>query len=151
MSLFEKSAKSPQAGVRSYQLHTDGGIVAKPGQAEGQASIGAVLKDPGGHLMDVISRRIGWATDHHVAEYRALIEGLKLARGHRIAHIRVSLDSALVVNTVCGDWKLRPQHLIPLCMEARALAKEFASIEISHVPREQNPEADALASRALGR
>lgn len=98
-----------------------------------------------------ISERIGWAEDHHVAEYRALIAGLTLARGHGINHIRVFLDSALVVNTVNGDWKLKAEHLKPLSMEARALVQEFADIKICWVPREWNAEADELAGKALGR
>lgn len=64
---------------------------------------------------------------------------------------RVFLDSALVVNTVNGDWKLEPEHLKDLCATARVLVKEFADIKLCWVPREMNVEADALASRALGR
>ena len=110
-----------------------------------------VLKDPKYHDVDEVSKGIGWARNHHEAEYKALIEGLELARCHGIDRIRVFLDSALVVNTVNGDWKLEPEHLKDLCAMASLLVKEFADIKMCWVPREMNLEADALASRALGR
>jgi ribonuclease HI len=62
--------------------------------------------------------------------------------------ILVFLDSALVVNTVNGDWKVEPEHLKDLCAMACVLVKEFADIRMCWVPREMNLEADALASRA---
>jgi len=110
-----------------------------------------VLKDPRYRDVDEVSKGIEWARDHHEAEYKALIEGLELARRHGIDRIRVFLDSALVVNTVNGDWNLEPEHLKDLCTMACVVVKEFADIKICWVPREMNLEADALAGRALGR
>jgi ribonuclease HI len=111
-----------------------------------------VLKDHKYRDVDEISKRIGWARNHHEAEYKALIAGLELARRHGIDRIRVFSDSALVVNTVNGDWNLQPEHLKELCVKAGLLVKEFADIHrLSWIPRGMNFEADALASRALGR
>lgn len=132
-----------------FRLNTDGAIAADQGQAAGEAAIGAVLKKPGGSPLGKVSERIGWVKNHHVAEFQALIAGLTLARGHGINHLRVFLDSALVVYTVNGDWKLKPEHLQPLCIQARSLVKEFADIKVCWVPREWNAEADALAGSAL--
>jgi ribonuclease HI len=140
----------PEPERSFYRLNTDGGIVADQGQAAGEAAIGVVLKNPDGSFVHEISARIGWATDHHIAEYRALIAGLRMARGHGIDDIRVFLDSALVVNQVNGDWKVKKEYL-NYCTEARALVQEFRDIEISHVPGKENSEADELASTALGR
>lgn len=152
--MSEPEAQSPKgSGPKPgfYVLKTDGGITAEQGQASGQAAVGVVLKDPKYRDVDEASKRIGWARNHHEAEYKALIEGLELARRHGIDRIRVFLDSALVVNIVYGDWKLEPEHLKELCRRASVLVKEFADIKICWVPREMNVEADALASRALGR
>jgi len=66
-----------------------------------------------------------------------------------IDQIRVFLDSALVVNQVNGNWKIEAEHLKPLWMEAHALVREFADIEISWVARKENAEAGAPAGRAL--
>jgi len=139
---------TPKPGF--YVLKTDGGITAEQGAA-GPAAIGVVLKDHKYRDVDEISKRIGWARNHHEAEYKALIAGLELARRHGIDRIRVFSDSALVVNTVNGDWNLQPEHLKELCVKAGLLVKEFADIRLAWIPREMNLEADALASRALGR
>ena len=133
-----------------YVLKTDGGITAEQG-ASGHAAIGVVLKDPEYRDVDEVSQQIGWARNHHEAEYKALIEGLKLARRRGIDRIRVFLDSALVVNTVNGDWNLKAEHHKDLLTKACDLVKEFADIKVCWVPREMNFEADSLASRALGR
>jgi ribonuclease HI len=139
---------SPKRGY--YVLKTDGGITAEQGAA-GPAAIGVVLKDHKYRHVEEVSTRIGWARNHHVAEYEALIAGLELARRHGIDLIRVFSDSALVVNTVNGDWNLKPEDLKDLSVKARLVVTEFADIRLCWVPREMNLEADALASRALGR
>jgi ribonuclease HI len=140
---------TPKPGY--YVLKTDGGIAAERGQAAGPAAIGVVLKDHKYRDVEEISKRIGRVKNHHEAEYKALIAGLELARRHGIDRIRVFSDSALVVNTVKGDWNLRPEHLKKLCAKAGRLVEEFADIQLAWVPREMNPETDALASRRLGR
>jgi ribonuclease HI len=139
---------TPKRGF--YVLKIDGGITAEQGAA-GPAAIGVVLKDHKYRDVDQVSQPIGWARNHHEAEYKALIAGLELARRHGIDRIRVFSDSALVVNTVNDDWNLQPEHLKDLCVKAGLLVKEFADIKLSWVPREMNLEADTLASRALGR
>jgi ribonuclease HI len=96
-----------------------------------------------------ISKEIGPAT-HNVAEYRALIEGLKLARDYGIQRIRVFMDSELVVDQVSGVSAVRHAHLSELHEVASSLVALFASIRISWVPREMNAEADRLVRDALG-
>lgn len=131
-----------------FRLNADGGIVANQGQAAGEASIGVVLKNPDGSDLHTISVRIGWVPDHHIAEYRALIAGLRLARGHAIDNLRVFLDSTLVVNHVNLKSRAKQPYLDPL-MEALALKREFADIEILHVARDKNAEAHELADGVL--
>jgi hypothetical protein len=69
----------PRPGL--YTLHTDGGIVATPGQPAGEAAIGAVLKNSDNLLGEAISKSIGYVDNHHVAEFRALIEGWRWGGG----------------------------------------------------------------------
>ena len=133
--------------TRYHQLSTDGGIVAdQPGAMAGEAAIGVVLKAP----LEEISEAIGPAKDHHVAEYRALIRGLEVARSRGIDHLRVCLDSALLVNQLNGKWQVKAEHLKPLHSQALSLIEQFADIRITWVPRKANAEADALASTPLG-
>jgi ribonuclease HI len=142
-----RESDHPEPSERNYLLNTDGsgtGTLADP--AEG--AIGVVLRDPDGHVIAEISERIGPAINTH-AEYRALIEGLKIARSRGIPRIRVFLDSELVVDQVSGRAKVGKEHLEPLHAEACALLQEFPNVRISWVPRKWNAEADELATKAL--
>jgi ribonuclease HI len=113
-----------------------------------QGAIGVVLRDPDGHLVAEISKQIGPAINT-VAEYRALIEGLKLARSRGIERIRVFLDSERVVYQVNGRANVGKEQIRPRHTEACSLFQEFPDIRISWVPRKWNAEADALATKAL--
>jgi ribonuclease HI len=75
----------------TYLLNTDGGMASRHGRRRsgdplGHAAIGALLRTPRLVTVDQISKAIGPAT-HNVAEYQALIEGLKLARHYGIHRI----------------------------------------------------------------
>jgi ribonuclease HI len=137
----------PEPSKRNYLLNADGsgtGTTDNPAQG----AIGVVLRDPDGHRIAEISERIGPAINT-VAEYRALIAGLKLARSRGIQRIRVFLDSELVVDQVNGRARVLKEHIRPLHTEACSLLHEFPNIRISWVPRNWNAEADALATKAL--
>jgi ribonuclease HI len=102
------------------------------------------------HLVAVgqISRTIGPAT-HNVAEYRGLIEGLKLARGHGVQHIRVYMDSELVVEQLSRRATVKQERLKELHEEANSLVPLFKTFRIAWIPREMNAEADRLVRDVL--
>jgi ribonuclease HI len=141
--------ESPRPKPGLYTLHTDGGIVAAPGQAAGEAAIGAVLKNSDNLLVEAISESIGRVDDHHIAEFRALVEGLTMAKRHTVDKIRVFTDSELLVRSVLDDVNLKSAELRELGSKARELYLSFADRELSWVPREMNTEADLLAGAAL--
>jgi len=141
--------ESPRPKPGLYTLHTDGGIVAAPGQAAGEAAIGAVLKNSDNLLVEAISESIGHVDDHHVAEFRALVEGLTMAKRHGVDKIRVFTDSELLVKSVLDDVGLKSEELQELRSEARDLYQSFTDRELCWVPREMNTEADLLAGAAL--
>jgi ribonuclease HI len=141
----ERDQTEPSKG--NYLLNADGsgtGTIDNPAQG----AIGVVLRDRNGHLIAETSKQIGPAINT-VAEYRALIEGLKIARSRGIQRIRVFLDSELVVDQVNGRAKVRKEHIRLLHAEAWSLLEEFPNIRTSWVPRRWNAEADALATKAL--
>jgi ribonuclease HI len=137
----------PRPGL--YTLHTDGGIVAAPGGASGEGAIGAVLKNSDNLLVEAISEPIGHVDDHHVAEFRALLEGLMMAKRHGVDKIRVFTDSELLVKSVLDDVQLKSAQLLELRSRAREAFLTFSDRELSWVPREMNTEADLLAGTAL--
>jgi ribonuclease HI len=112
------------------------------------AAIGALLRTRRLVAVAQVSKAIGPAT-HNVAEYRALIEGLQLARRHGVRHVRVFTDSELVVDQVNGASAVRQAHLHELHDAATGLVVLFRSFRISWVPREMNAEADRLVRDAL--
>ena len=138
----------PRPGLKRgyYLLNTDGG---NSGDPLGRAAIGALLRTRRLVTVAQISKAIGPAT-HNVAEYQALIEGLKLARDHGIQRIRVYMDSELVVDQVNGVSAVKQAHLSELHEVASGLRAGFKSFRISWVPREWNAEADQLVRDALG-
>jgi ribonuclease HI len=141
------SVDEGSGSTRYHLLMADGGIVPdQPGKMAGEAAIAVVLKAP----LEGIAERIGPVKDHHVAEYRALIRGLEAAQSHGIRHLRVCLDSKLVVNQLTASSRVEAEHLKPLYDQAVSLMNQFADIEITWVPREANAEADALSGALLG-
>ena len=126
------------------RLHTDGGARGNPGPA----GIGVVVRDGAGKVIGEISKAIG-ETTNNVAEYTAVIEGLKLALELGVTDIEVRIDSKLVVSQLSGDWKIKSDGLRGLAVEARRLLNRFSSAKLTHVGRDQNADADKLVNQAL--
>lgn len=93
-------------------------------------------------------KRLG-STTNNVAEYQALIHGLKAAIKHGAQNLTVKSDSELMVRQLNGIYKVRTPHIIPLFQEAKELLSNFSSVEVLHVRREENKRADALCNQAL--
>ena len=132
---------------RELLLFADGGARGNPGPA----AIGAVLLDPTTDPPDrlaVVSERIG-ETTNNVAEYRAVIAGLEAALAFPARVMRVRADSMLVIEQLRGVWKVRQPHLRPLHARARELLAAYAEVDLAHVRREFNTDADALVNAAL--
>jgi ribonuclease HI len=128
-------------------VYFDGGARGNPGPA----AIGAVVLDPSSSppaRLAAVSERIG-ETTNNVAEYRALIAGLLAAVATSARTVKVRGDSKLVIEQVAGRWKVKQPHLRPLCDEARALLSRFDAVDLAHVRREFNSDADALVNAAL--
>ena len=121
-------AAEPAGGRRGYYLlNADGG---NRGDRQGRAAIGALVRTRRLATVAQISKTIGPAT-HNVAEYRALIEGLKLAREQGIERIRVYMDSEIVVDQVNGVSAVRQARRLELHAEAKCLVGLFESFRIS--------------------
>ena len=128
-------------------VYADGGARGNPGPA----AIGAVVLDlatePPTRLATV-SERIGVATNN-VAEYRAVIAGLEAAREFPSRVLRLRADSMLVIRQLEGAWKVKQAHLRPLHERARELLAGYTEVDLGHVPREENVDADLLVNAAL--
>ena len=142
------SASAPARPVNRddarHHLYTDGGARGNPGPA----GIGARLLTASGDVVEELADFIGTATNN-VAEYQALLAGLELALDRGVERLDVFMDSELVVRQVKGQYKVKDAGLKPLHAQACQLLSRFHEVDVGHVRREQNAEADGLVNEAI--
>jgi ribonuclease HI len=137
-------AEPERKAIAAYQANVDGGSRGNPGPA----AYGVVVRDARGEIVARLRKYIGNNTNN-VAEYYGLIAALDYAQNHGIRALRVESDSELMVKQMRGQYKVKSEELKPLFERAKKMSQTFESFQISHVYREQNKEADALANQAL--
>ncbi len=137
----------------NYTLYADGGARGNPGPA-GSGSV--VFDDIGKRIVEV-SDYIG-ITTNNVAEYEALLRGLKALRDEfpeehfKHSELRIRLDSKLIIEQLKGAYKVKHPNLAPRFFEVKnILARTFPHVSFEHVRREFNKDADALANEAMDR
>ncbi len=107
-----------------------------------------VVIGPDGHPIVERGEGIGVATNN-VAEYRAALEGLKLAQEYGAEEVLLRSDSRLLVEQLSGRFRVKNPTLIRLHGEVRGVLREFDPVRLEHVPREFNRNADRLANRGV--
>jgi ribonuclease HI len=125
-------------------VHVDGGSRGNPGPA----AAAAVLSTPEGDVVGEAMETIGVATNN-VAEYRAVLLGLRKARELGASEVELVNDSELVAKQLTGDYKVKHAAMKPLYLEAVDALRGFDGWSIRSVPRAQNADADALVNQAL--
>ncbi len=128
------------------RLSTDGGARGNPGPA----AYGYVLEDEDGTVLDARGEAIGTATNN-VAEYRALVEGLRRAAEAGVDDLTVVSDSELIVKQMRGEYRVKNAALRDLFLEATDLASRVGRVTYTAVRREHNELADRLVNEALDR
>uniref|UniRef100_A0A6N2NJN9 RNase H type-1 domain-containing protein n=1 Tax=Salix viminalis TaxID=40686 RepID=A0A6N2NJN9_SALVM len=141
---IQAECQAQTSNNKSCHLEFDGASKGNPGQA----GAGAVLRNDDGSLICRLREGLGIATNN-MAEYRAVLLGMKHALGKGYTKIHVKGDSKLVCMQIQGSWKARHENITNLYEEAKKLKNSFLSFHISHVPREYNSEADAQANLAV--
>ena len=128
------------------KLYTDGGARGNPGPA----AIGVLICNEQGEILLEHSQTIGEATNN-VAEYRALIEGIKRAHELGAKEVKCHLDSELVVKQLRGEYKLKNYALQKLYDIAKKAEREFDHITYTHLRRGEDEmrRADQLVNLAL--
>lgn len=134
-----------------YIIHTDGGSRGNPGPA----GIGIVIESNDGDRKKIFSygKHIGKETNN-VAEYTAVKDALETIiekiKNREEDRFDFYLDSLLVVSQLNGVYKVKDSTLRGLLSKIRILEQEVGGvITYSHIPREQNSEADAEVNKAL--
>ena len=130
--------------MKVLRLFTDGASRGNPGHA----AIGVVIEDDQGMRLRTFHRYIG-TTTNNVAEYQALIDGLKALEPWKPDLVEVYMDSKLVVEQVNGRYRVKSPELQGLLRQVKDLMGRFPAVEFKHVEREKNRGADTLANMAL--
>ena len=111
----------------------------------GPSGIGVVISGAADGTIR-IARWIG-QQDNNVAEYVALLEALQCALLLNAKALRVFSDSEVMVKQMTGEYSCRSPRLYSLNWICRKLAGTL-DFSISHVRREDNTEANCLATSA---
>lgn len=124
-------------------LRSDGGARGNPGPA----GAGFVIEVDGATVCRG-GRFLGSCTNN-VAEYEALIWGLENVAALGFREVDVFADSELLVKQINGQYRVKNEGLKPLFIRTLALLRGFDRFRVSHVRRELNRDADALANEAM--
>jgi ribonuclease HI len=125
-------------------LWTDGGARGNPGPA----AFAYVLEAEDGTVLDAKGEAIGVATNN-VAEYSALVAGLRRAAAAGVRELEVRSDSELMVKQMRGEYRVKNRDLQTLFVDASRAARDVGDVRYTHVRREHNELADRLVNEAL--
>ena len=130
--------------TKKVSLYVDGGARGNPGPA----GLGVVIFSTTGKKLKEFNKYIGIATNN-IAEYNAVIYGLQEALIEKAEEIELCLDSELVAQQLKGEYRVKDSKLKPLFEQALHLISGFKKVDIKHIPREKNKEADKLVNKAI--
>jgi len=125
-------------------VNVDGASKGNPGES----GIGVAIFDKDLNLINEACDYLGVATNN-VAEYKALILGIKLSTKYNAKRVLFKADSELMVKQIKGEYRVKNAQLKLLFTEAQGLLKKLPNWKIMHVPREENKEADLLANKGV--
>ena len=113
------------------------------------AGAGLLYVSPlGAHMRYAI--RLHFAASNNMAEYEALVNGLRIAIELGVRCLEVRGDSQLVIDQVMKDSSCHDPKMEAYCKEVRRLEDKFHDLELNHMPRRFNEDADELAKMASG-
>jgi ribonuclease HI len=114
------------------------------------AGAGLLFVSPlGKHLRYVI--RFHFPASNNMAEYEALVNGLRIAAELGVRCLDARGDSQLVIDQVMKNSRCRDRRMEAYCDEVRRLEDKFYGLELNHIARHYNETTDELAKIALGR
>ena len=127
--------------VKEWTLHFNGAL-----NSQG-VGIGATLLTPEGVGIPTTTQ-LGFSASNNIAEYEALILGLRMALDLGARRLKIVGDLQLVIRQVLNKYKTHSSKLQEYCNLAQALLKKFDRIIYVHTLRSNNILTDSLASLA---
>ncbi|MCR4391308.1 MAG: ribonuclease HI family protein [Candidatus Acetothermia bacterium] len=130
--------------MKKIFVNVDGSSRGNPGES----SIGVLITDDRGHVLEQVSKLIG-RTTNNAAEYKALIEGIRLAIRLAPDEAVFLTDNQLVANQVNGFYQVREPNLQYLNQVALDLLAQLPRWRVNFVERDVNHAAHRLAEAAF--
>ncbi len=124
--------------------HIDGGSRGNPGPA----AAGFTLADSVGTQLQAKGFFLG-RTTNNIAEYTSFLKALEAAKQAGAEQLTVFSDSELLVRQINGQYKVKSEQIRTLFQKAVNLLDGFKGWQVSHIPREENQQADKLVNQAL--
>ncbi|MFQ5458421.1 MAG: ribonuclease HI family protein [Myxococcota bacterium] len=140
----DKPASRRSGKVKRVTIYTDGASRGNPGLA----GAGVVLRSDDGRVLGRVARFLGEMTNN-MAEYTALLIGLKEAAKTGAEEVEIRSDSELLVRQLSGRYKVKNEALQIMHGSAMDLLGTFKRWKAEHIRREKNKEADQLANNAI--
>lgn len=125
----------------SLVVYADGSTVP------GSSGAGVVVLNAAGKIIGLQNQPLPHMTNNE-AEYAALKLALQAAERLRADVVEIRLDSEVVVGQMTGRFAVNSVLLKPVHWDACQLARRFPRVRYTHIPRERNALADALATDA---
>jgi ribonuclease HI len=127
-----------------WTMYFDGSLM-KIGAGAGLLFVSLLRK----HLRYVI--RLHFPASNNVAEYEALVNGLRIAVELGVRRLDARGDSQLIINQVMKNSHCRDRRMEAYCDEVWRLENKFYGLELNHIARRYNETTDELAKIASGR
>ncbi|KAK0581310.1 hypothetical protein LWI29_012365 [Acer saccharum] len=127
--------------VFKWQLRVDGSS-----NTHGNGA-GVMVSTPEGDSVEC-ALHFDFKATNNQAEYEALIAGLKVCTVLGADEVEIFSDSQVVVNQVLDEYQARDESMIAYLELAKELLERFKEYKIVQVPREENEQANTLATLA---
>jgi ribonuclease HI len=145
-----KSCKQPTASIQQscepdgnqiWSLYFDGS------KSKEGVGAGCIIIDPIGNKT-LLACRLEFECTNNIAEYEALLQGLRKALDMHIRNLIVFGNSEIVVRQVRNSIHCLSPHLKCYQSKVWSLINKFSAFNINSIPRSSNAEADLLANVA---
>lgn len=140
----EMQYEPPLPDSNYWRLHFDGS------KMKNGLGAGIVLTSPKRDQLKYVLQ-IHFAASNNVAEYEALVHGLRMAKEIGIRRIQCFGDSDLVVQQVSGIWDALDANMALYRFHVQQISGYFDGCEFHHVPRAENEAADTLSKLGSSR
>jgi ribonuclease HI len=95
--------------------------------------------------------RLHFPASNNMAEYEALLSGLRIAIELGIKRLDIRGDSQLIIDQVMKEASCHNKKMEAYCNAVRRLEDKFDGLELNHIVCKYNKEADELAKIASRR